>query len=125
MSAGSLSQPRFRVRREHGLLLLFVLVTLLLCVFVPNFATSRNLLGLLRSQAYLAVLATGMTLVVLTGGIDPSVGSIVALAAVGMGMAWKATGSGPVVIATGLGVGALCGAVNGLLVAAGRVPPLI
>lgn len=116
---------RLRLRREYGLLLLFLVVTVGLSAGVKYFATPHNILELLRLQANLAVLGAGMTLVILTGGIDLSVGSIVALSGMALGLAWKLTGSAPAALAAALGVGAACGAGNGLLVAAGRVPPLI
>jgi ribose/xylose/arabinose/galactoside ABC-type transport system permease subunit len=116
---------RFRIRREHGLLLLFLLVTIGFSLTVEYFATPQNILRILRNEAHLGVLAIGMTLVILTGGIDLSVGSMVALSGVALGLAWKLTGSAPAALAAGLGVGALCGLANGLLVSAGRVPPLI
>ena len=126
-SAPALDPPkrRFRLRREHGMLVLFLLVTLGLSFGVEYFATPGNVLRVLRDQSHFAVLAVGMTLVILTGGIDLSVGSIVALSAVSMGVVWKLTGSGPLAIATALGVGAASGAVNGGLIAGARVPPLI
>jgi rhamnose transport system permease protein len=128
MSADALpatKSPRFRLRREHGLLALFLIVMIGLSVGVEYFATPRNLLLVLRDEAHLAILATGMTLVILTGGIDLSVGSIVALSAVTMGVVWKATGNGPLTLVSALGMGALCGALNGVLVSRGRVPALI
>lgn len=117
--------PRFRLRREHGLLLLFVLVTCTLSLGVDYFSTPANLLRALKDQSHLGLLAIGMTLVILTGGIDLSVGSIVALSAVSLGLAWKLTGSAPLALLAAVGVGAACGACNGLLVSAGKVPPLI
>jgi ribose/xylose/arabinose/galactoside ABC-type transport system permease subunit len=119
------SKPRFRMRREYGLLLLFIGVMLLLSTSVEFFFTQRNLLLVLRDQAHLGVLAVGMTYVILTGGIDLSVGSMTALSAVAMGLVWQKTGSGPAALAAALAVGALCGACNGLLVSRGRVPALI
>jgi ribose/xylose/arabinose/galactoside ABC-type transport system permease subunit len=113
------------VRREYGLLLLFIVVTLALSFGVEYFATPKNLLRVLRDQAPLGVLAVGMTLVILTGGIDLSVGSITALSAVAMGLAWKSTGSPLAALLAAFAVGAACGAINGLLIAAGRVPALI
>src|SRR4028118_1366905 len=94
-SAPTATAPRFRfrLRREYGLLVLLVLVMVDLSRTIPATAFSDNLWGVLRNQAHLGVLAVGMTLVILTGGIDLSVGSIVALAGVSMGIAWKATGS--------------------------------
>ncbi len=118
-------RPRFVLRREYGLLVLFLLLMFVLAVGVEHFYTQKNLLRVLRDQAHLGILAVGMTLVILTGGIDLSVGSATALAAVSMGLAWKATGSIPVAVLAALGTGALCGALNGVLVAAGRVPALI
>ena len=108
------------------MVLLFVVVTLGLTLGVPFFATPGNLLdNVLRKQAHLAVLAAGMTLVILTGGIDLSVGSIVALAAVALGVVWSGTHNALLALAAALGMGAFCGAINGALVAKGRVPPLI
>lgn len=126
-SSPSVDRPafRFRFHREYALLLLFLVVAVGLSLTVPFFLTPRNLLVMLRTQAPMGILAVGLTLVILTGGIDLSVGSIVALAAVSMGRAWQVTGSGPVAILTGLAVGAACGALNGLLVTRGRVPALI
>ncbi len=117
--------PRFHFRREYAILGLFLAVAVYGALAVPRFATPENLLQLVRSQGHLGVLAAGMTLVILIGGIDLSVGSIVALAAVSLGVVWKLTGNAPATLATGVGVGALCGLVNGGLVTRGRVPPLI
>lgn len=119
------SLPRFRLRREHGLLVLFLAVFVLLSTTVQYFFTPENLFQVLRDQAHLAVLAAGMTLVILTGGIDLSVGSIVGLTAVGMGLVWQGTHSGPLTLVAALGIGAACGGLNGVLISAGRVPPLI
>jgi ribose/xylose/arabinose/galactoside ABC-type transport system permease subunit len=119
-------RARFRFQREYGLLILFVILFTWFATTVEGFATTANLLDtVLRDQAPFALLAVGMTLVILTRGIDLSVGSIVALAGMAMGLAWKSTQSGFLAIAAALGVGALCGACNGFLITRGRVPPLI
>jgi ribose/xylose/arabinose/galactoside ABC-type transport system permease subunit len=108
------------------MVLLFLVVTLGCTAGVPYFATPGNLLdNVLRKQAHLAVLAVGMTLVILTGGIDLSVGSIVALSGVALGVVWSGTHSALLALAAALAMGALCGGINGALVAKGRVPPLI
>lgn len=118
-------KPRLRVFRELGLMALLVVIVTGFSLASPPFRDVENLRILVRDQAPLAVLAVGMTLVILTGGIDLSVGSIVALSGVVMGLVWKATGSGPLALIAVLGTGALCGLLNGLLIALGRVPPLI
>lgn len=105
--------------------MLFLITAGLLSALVPYFLTPANLLGVLTDQAALGVLAVGMTLVILTGGIDLSVGSAVALSGMLMGLVWERTHSGPLALATALAVGAGCGAVNGLLISRGNVPPLI
>lgn len=119
-------RSRFRFQREYGLLALFLVLFVWFSMTVEGFFTRENLLDtVLRDRAHLGVLAVGMTLVILTRGIDLSVGSIVALSAVAMGLAWKLTGNGVVALAMAFGVGAACGALNGLLISRGRVPPLI
>ncbi|MGV3722786.1 MAG: ABC transporter permease, partial [Actinomycetota bacterium] len=123
---GARRRFRFRFQREYGLLVLFLILFGWFSATVEGFYSVDNLLDTaMRDRAHYAILAVGMTLVILTRGIDLSVGSIVALAAVGMGMAWKATHSGPVALVAAVVVGGLCGLINGLLIARGRVPPLI
>jgi ribose/xylose/arabinose/galactoside ABC-type transport system permease subunit len=116
---------RFRLRREYGLLLLWLLIIVDISRGLPPDAFAQNFWRVMRDQAHLGVLSVGMTLVILTGGIDLSVGSIVALSGVSMGLAWKATGSPAAALLAALAVGAACGAANGLLVSRGKVPPLI
>lgn len=126
-AAPSLSKPRFRfqLRREYGLLVLWLLIMADISRSLPSDVLAENFWRVMRDQAHLGVLAVGMTLVILTGGIDLSVGSIVALAGVSLGVCWKLTGSPYMALGAALGVGAFCGAMNGVLVAKGRVPPLI
>lgn len=117
---------RFRFQREYGLLILFLVLFGWFTATVEGFGSRANLLDtVMRDRAHYAILAVGMTLVILTRGIDLSVGSIVALAAVGMGLVWKTTHSPIAALAAALGVGGLCGLINGLLISRGRVPPLI
>jgi ribose/xylose/arabinose/galactoside ABC-type transport system permease subunit len=129
MSATSLNQdsrkPRFRLRREYGLLVLLIAIMAWLALTEPAFLTPRNVLRVLRDKAAYGVLAAGMTFVILTGGIDLSVGSATALAAVSLGVVWQKTQSPWLAVLAGLGVGTACGAANGLLIAKGRIPALI
>ncbi|MHC4939085.1 MAG: ABC transporter permease [Planctomycetota bacterium] len=89
-----------------------------------TFLTERNLENVLRQNSYTAILACGMTLTILTAGIDLSVGSVVALAGVVCAML-VAQGSIALGICAGVGVGALVGSVNGLMVTRARIPPFI
>ncbi len=89
------------------------------------FLTLGNLLNVLRQTALLFLLASGLTLVILTAGLDLSVGANVALSACLAATVIKATGSPALGFATGLGCGALVGFVNGMLVTALRIPSFI
>jgi ribose transport system permease protein len=104
-------------------------VLILLCIgfelLSGRFATFINLSIVMQQAAINTTLAAGMTFVILTGGIDLSVGSIVAASAMVSVMGSLIPGWGYVGIAAGLGVGLLCGVVNGLLVAVIRLPPFI
>ncbi len=104
-----------------GLLLLCLLWTLL----SPYFLSVSNLLNVLEQTAINAVIAVGMTFVIVSGGIDLSVGSIVAFSGVLLASALQSGLPLPVAIVVGLLAGAACGLVNGALVTVGRLPPFI
>lgn len=91
----------------------------------PFFLTPDNLVNAVLQAAINATLACGMTFVILTGGIDLSVGSIVAFAGVILGMLLKEGVPAPVALLGCVAVGALCGAFNGLLVTRVGLPPFI
>lgn len=109
-----------------------VLVTLLLIEMgamqslSPLFLTPDNLIEVVRQSAEIGLIALAMTLVIITAGIDLSVGSIVGLSIMVMGMLWEDAGL-PIAVAGlfALLAGALCGAFNGVLITAVGIPPLI
>lgn len=103
---------------------LFVIV-IILSVMSENFLTVDNILTVLRQVSINALIAFGMTFVILTGGIDLSVGSILALAgSITAGM--LASGMDPILaILIGLLAGAVMGAFNGLIITKGKVAPFI
>lgn len=104
-----------------GLLLIVVIIS----VMSPSFLTMNNLFNVLRQVSINALIAFGMTFVILTGGIDLSVGSILALTgAVTAGM--MASGMDPVLaMLIGVLLGVILGAINGLIIAKGKVAPFI
>ncbi|MDR4938668.1 ribose ABC transporter permease RbsC [Rossellomorea marisflavi] len=104
-----------------GLLVLVVTVS----IINPSFLEPLNLLNLLRQVAINALIAYGMTFVILTGGIDLSVGSILALSSALMaGM--MVSGLDPILaVLIGCVLGAIMGAVNGLLITKGKMAPFI
>jgi ribose transport system permease protein len=98
---------------------------------VNNFFNSYTLIQTATDASFIAIMAVGATLVIISGGIDLSVGSIYALAGVSMGLALRASGPGggagsvllAVIVCAGVGLAA--GALNGLLVVGLRVHPFI
>ncbi|HJQ31963.1 MAG TPA: ABC transporter permease [Pyrinomonadaceae bacterium] len=100
-----------------------------LCVVIsvlePKFLSAGNLAGVARQTAVITIIAMGMTVVMVAGGIDLSVGSVMALAGV-VGALAMAGGAPPFVgVLAALASGAACGLMNGGAVAALRIPPFI
>lgn len=116
---------RYAATTEFTLLVLLAGLSLVLAWAKPQFLAWSNLQNLLLQVAGVAIPAAGMTLVIITGGIDVSVGSILGVATVLMGYASLA-GWPPVGVAlVGVASGALLGAANGILITKGKLPPII
>jgi ribose transport system permease protein len=96
-----------------------------LWILTPHFLTVSNLLNVAEQTSINAVVAVGMTFVIVSGGIDLSVGSLVALSGVVLGTALQAHVPLPVALLLALVVGVAGGIGNGLLVSWGRLPPFI
>ncbi len=91
----------------------------------PAFLSVNNGLTILLQTSVIGLLAIGMTLVIITGGIDLSVGSVLALAGVVAGLAIKAGAPVPLGMALGVAAGAACGAVNGFVITKMRITPFV
>jgi ribose transport system permease protein len=111
--------------RRLGTFAGLVALCLLLWALTPHFLTVSNLLNVLEQTAINAVIAVGMTYVIVSGGIDLSVGSIVAVAGVVLGTMLHAGAAAPTAIVVSLGVGFLFGTLNGIAITFGRLPPFI
>lgn len=104
-----------------GLLLIVIVITIL----NPSFMTTDNILNIFRQVSISALIAFGMTFVILTGGIDLSVGSTLALTGA-VSATMLASGTDPILaILAALTLGAILGAVNGVIIAKGKVAPFI
>ena len=116
---------RFLVR--YALVLILALFIIVLAVSNRSFLTVSNANVILIQVAANALLATGATFVILTGGIDLSVGSVVGLAGVVGALVAQDDGLGTCALAVGAGIlaGGVIGAFNGALVAYARVPPFV
>lgn len=89
------------------------------------FLTVNNLLNVLRQASLIFLISAGLTLVILTAGLDLSIGATLGLSACLTGAAIKATGSIAAGIAVGIGCGVLIGVLNGLMVTRLKLPPFI
>jgi ribose transport system permease protein len=102
-----------------------VLAFVLLSVATDTFATQKNLFNVTRNFAFVAIVALGMTAVIITGGIDLSVGSVVCLAGMVLGVVMNAGFPIAAGIAAALGAALAVGAVNGVLIAYVGMPPFV
>ncbi len=112
---------------QHQALLVMLAVEIGIFAWLgTNFFGIANGLEILRLSVEIGLLTLGMTLVIVTGGIDLSVGSLMGLSAVIFGMLWRdAHLPIPIAALITLVVGAAAGSLNGWLIAHGRLPPLI
>ncbi len=111
--------------RDAGTLIGLILIMAVFAALVPGFLSERNLINILQQSSINACLALGMTLVIISGGIDLSVGPTAAIAAVISASLMVAGYPVPLAIAAGLAIGAVCGLVNGFLVAFVGLQPFI
>ena len=125
-TSGFSARARWSVLEESGVLTGLALVSLLFALLIgPQFFSPANLELMARQTAIVCVAALGMTMVIVAGGIDLSVGSVIALGTVVTALGLRG-GSWPVVAAAGaVTAGAACGFVNGLLITSLRVVPFI
>src|SRR5437867_11622809 len=129
--------------QETGLVVVVLLVTITLTLLagthadrqtgqlVNNFLNSNTLIQTATDTSFFAIMAIGATVVIVSGGIDLSVGSVYALSGVTMALLLRAVGPAPgaptvlLALGTSVGVGLLCGLLNGVLITGLKVHPFI
>jgi len=129
--------PKLEIQRDrfsprdivlnYGIIIAAIALVVILSVFADNFLTVGNLLNLLRQSSIIGIVALAGAMVILTGGIDLSAGSVVGFSAA-MAASFAAESSGqPMIVAilVGIGIGILCGLGNGFAIAYGNIPPFI
>lgn len=111
--------------REIGIVVVFFIICVLLAIAAPQFVKLSNLTNIARQMAVIAIISVGMTFVIVTGGIDLSVGSTVAFT--GCITALLLVRGFPIVICIliGVGLGTLVGLINGLLIVYVKLAPFI
>lgn len=117
-----LSRLRFR---DAGTLLGLILIGAVFATMSPTFLTGPNLLNVLQQSSINACIALGMTLVIISGGIDLTVGPVAALSAVIAATMMVAGVPVPFALLAGLCVGLACGAMSAALIAIGGLQPFI
>ena len=107
---------------------MLVALAVLVVVFASQsefFLSERNLTTIIRNSVDLAVICAGMTIIIILGGIDVSVGGIVAVCSVLIGRAYQFDMPDWIVVLIGLAAGASLGALNGTIISKARVPPIV
>ncbi|GAB3998919.1 sugar ABC transporter permease [Spirosoma daeguense] len=117
---------RLRGLEKYGLLIAFFAICLTLTFLTPTFLTVQNLMIIVTQVSINALLAFGVTFVIITGGIDLSVGSIVAVTGIAAA-SFAHPDTYPVVMPIGMGMlaGLVFGAFNGFIITRSKVPPFI
>lgn len=119
---------KLRFRQLYGTMqtfIVFLIMFIVLSIFLPNFFTLNNILNLLKQQATLLIVASGMTVIIITGEFDISVGSVVSLTAAVAAFLINAWGSIFPAVLIALLVGPLVGIFNGIVVTKGGIPSFI
>lgn len=125
-SSSQWKEKAYRIFSRYGMLFILLALIFLMSILSPTFFTSGNLLNIVRQMSIVGIVAIGVTMVIITTGIDLSSGSVIALVSVVV-----ATFAHPdsyplfVPIIIGLGLGLLIGVINGTIIAKGRIAPFI
>lgn len=116
---------KFKLKTEGTLALLLLVLAIFLTIFTRGFLTGTNLSNLVRQTAINGIVALGMTLVIIAGGIDLSVGSVVGFAGILVALLMK--NGVPIIgaVLASMVVSFVLGGINGFMVFDGRIPPFI
>lgn len=111
--------------KESGIIIPTVVFMIVIAFINPAFVSESNVFNVLRATGFTLITALGMTLVLIAGGLDLSVGSVLALGSTVTGMVMTAGVNIPLAILLGCASGFLVGLVNGLVVVKFKIPALI
>jgi ribose transport system permease protein len=111
--------------QEFGIFLILAAMVLFLGVFTNTFLTSTNIFNILRAFSWIAISAFGECMVIITGGIDLSVGSVMGFSGLISAMLLRASVAVPIAVLGGMAAGVVIGFLNGLMVTKAKLPPFI
>jgi ribose transport system permease protein len=123
--AGSARGVFSTISRVLGIWLWVIVFGVVFGLIAPRFLSLANISNVLRQASIFAIMATAMTFVIISGGIDLSVGSIISLTSAVFGVTWSLTHSLVFAVAAGMLVGLASGSIVGLLVGYVDIPPFI
>jgi inositol transport system permease protein len=113
------------IMEKYSIFMVLIVLFIVCSLINPNFLSVRNLSNISRQLSVTTILAFGETALIISGMIDLSAGSVLALSGVLSVAAFKATGSLSAAFAVGVTVGVVCNAINALMITNFRVPPFI
>ncbi|GMQ58993.1 hypothetical protein AN1V17_33900 [Vallitalea sediminicola] len=118
-------EGRREIFNRYGMVIILFLMVIVMTLIKPVFINTSNIINIFKQVAVIGTIAYGVTLIIITGGIDLSSGSVVALVGVVVA-SFSAPGDNIIIaIIIGLLVGALCGAINGIVLSYTGIPPFI
>ncbi len=112
-------------RQEFGIAVILLALTIILSLQTSTFLTGTNLFNVMRASSWIAIAAFGEAIVIIAGGIDLSVGSVMALAGLVSALTLLAGWGAPLAICAGLATGVAVGFINGVFVSRGKLPSFI
>lgn len=125
MEQAEVKKSVFEVIKSYSLYLAFLVIFIAFSLLNENFLSINNVLNIIVQSSIIAIIAVGQTMVILTSGIDLSVGSIVGAVGIGIGLLMVAGVPIPVAVIAGVIMGAIFGLINGVIISYGRVPAFI
>jgi len=125
MEQSESKKPVFEIVKSYSLYLAFLVIFIVFSLLNENFLSINNVLNIIVQSSIIAIIAVGQTMVILTSGIDLSVGSIVGAVGIGIGLLMVAGVSIPVAVVAGVIMGSLFGLINGVIISYGLVPAFI
>ena len=111
--------------KEMGVIIPTLAFVIVVSIINPVFLSADNLINVLRASSFTLITALGMTLVLVSGGLDLSVGSVLAVGSIICGLALTAGIPIPVAFAIGVLAGLALGTINGMIIIKFKIPPLI
>ncbi|AIF53001.1 ABC transporter permease [Pelosinus sp. UFO1] len=125
ISENTIHQKITTIWTDFSVFFAFLVITIMAIFANDLFFTSTNLMNIARQVSVIGIISMGMTLVILSSGIDLSVGSVLALTGIVTIKVLNSTGSVIVAVLVGLAFAAFSGLINGVLITKGKVPPFI